>query len=138
MIVATHTASRGNDDASRYSGGGSVPPRRQLGVDASVGLEDALDRCMRSNAVLVERLTRLTGRRSQCPLPSGSWSSECGDLPKCSIAGNGSCVLQCENVKLGPLPVPFPLRCDLSVCSNLSLSAAHTAFLCADGSRCPE
>ena len=88
--------------------------------------------------VLMERLTRLTGRRSQCPLPSGSWSSECGDLPKCSIAGNGSCVLQCDNVKLGPLPVPFPLRCDLHVCSNLSLSAAHTAFLCADGSRCPE
>ena len=88
--------------------------------------------------VLLERLTSRTRRRAQCPLPTGAWSRECGDLPKCSISGNGSCVLQCEGVKLGPLPVPLPVRCDLRDCHNLTLSKSHSSFVCApDGRRCP-
>jgi len=84
---------------------------------------------------LFERLTRLTHRREQCPLPTGPWSTLVGDLPKCSIAGNGSCVLQCE--ELGHLPLLRPIRCDLSACHNLTFSASAHKFICLDsGSPC--
>ena len=85
---------------------------------------------------LIRRMAERTHKREQCPMPTGPWSSSCGDLPRCSIAGNGSCVLQCEEVKLGPLPVLLPVRCDLRDCHNLSMSATHTSFLCPDGRRC--
>ena len=89
---------------------------------------------------LVRRLTHNTKRKQQCPLPSGPWSSTCGDLPRCSIGGNGSCVLSCESIKHGLLPFPRRASCDLSVCSaNLTLASKGAAlrFLCEGGGPCP-
>ena len=110
---------------------------------------------------LVSKLVKETGHRQQCPLPSGPWSRACGDLPRCSIAGNGSCVLMCESIKHGGL-LPFPRRasCDLRAChQNLSLSimtdddlrvadeaegraqavrVGELRFVCGDGTACPK
>ena len=90
---------------------------------------------------LVRRLTLHTARKQQCPLPSGTWSASCGDLPRCSIGGNGSCVLRCESIRHGLLPLQRHASCDLRVCSdNLTLGLKHGAlrFLCESGQACPE
>jgi hypothetical protein len=91
---------------------------------------------------LMARLVERSSRRQQCPMPTGAWATQGGDLPKCWIAGNGSCVFACENLKLGALPVPRTARCDLNACSNLTLEMAggRPRFLCAgDAARpCPD
>ena len=91
--------------------------------------------------VLVERLVRRTQRAATCPLPSGPWSSACGDLPRCSLSGHGSCLFTCESIKHGLLPLARRASCNLDVCSqNLTLSSRNgrLRFVCADGSACPE
>ena len=91
--------------------------------------------------VLIERLVQSTQRKQQCPMPSGPWSAACGDLPRCSIAGNGSCVFTCESIEFRGVPIKYRASCDLSVCSQgLALeqfSMGRARFLCADGSECP-
>lgn len=83
--------------------------------------------------VLIERMTANTGRRQQCPLPTGAWAEQAGDLPKCWLPGDGrSCVFECEML----LPVPIPVRCDLRQCSNLTLAASKLHFRCPDGRVC--
>ena len=90
---------------------------------------------------LISRMVSRTRGAAQCPLPSGSWSRTCGDLPRCSIAGNGSCVFTCESIKHGLLaPLPRRASCDLHECTNLTLGTVggRLRFLC-DGKRpCPE
>ena len=88
--------------------------------------------------VLIERLVTETNAKQQCPMPTGSWAKDVGDLPKCAFAGNGSCVMTCYNVaKLGPVKVPIPVACNLDVCSDLSLSPSRLHFRCPDGKKCP-
>ena len=84
---------------------------------------------------LIERLVTRTNRQTACPLPEGPWANQTivGDLPKCSIAGNGSCIFSCSNI-LSPLPID--VSCDLRHCHDLTLSASKLHFLCPDGSIC--
>ena len=83
---------------------------------------------------LVRRLVTATGAKQQCPMPTGSWAEEVGVLPKCWLPGDGTCVLSCDHLHL----LPIPVRCDLSVCSNLSMPASKRHFVCADtGKICP-
>merc|ERR1712182_55627 len=70
---------------------------------------------------LVDRLVTETRKQQQCPLPTGNWSAQCGDLPLCWVAGNGSCVMRCENLNERRWNIA---SCDLSVCSNLSLASS--------------
>jgi hypothetical protein len=68
--------------------------------------------------------------KQQCPMPTGPWGGQVGDLPKCGFAGNGSCVMSCEGVGL------LPQKCDLSKCSK-GLSFEKRRFVCSDGKECP-
>jgi len=87
--------------------------------------------------VLIARLVANTQAKIDCPMPTGTWADQAGDLPKCSLPGDGTCLLQCTRM-VGEGRVPVPVRCDLGVCSeDLSLSDDHLNFLCADGSVCP-
>jgi hypothetical protein len=83
--------------------------------------------------VLLSRLTINTNKKETCAMPTGPWSSQCGDLPKCGFKGNGSCVMTCESIGL------LPSSCDLSKChEGLSLSGiGKKRFHCSDGSECP-
>ena len=85
--------------------------------------------------VLIDRLVAHTHQKVTCPLPTGNWVHQCGNLPKCSIAGNGSCILNCDNVVDGD-PNPINATCDLARCHNLTLSPTRLHFLCDDGSVC--
>jgi hypothetical protein len=83
---------------------------------------------------LIKRLVANTNKKETCPMPSGPWGSECGDLPKCSIKGDGSCLLTCDSIGL------LPVSCDLSKChEGLSLvtKGLKKIFRCEDGSECP-
>ena len=72
-----------------------------------------------------------------CPMPTGAWADEAGDLPKCSLPGDGTCLLQCTRMA-GNGDIPVPVRCDLDVChEDLALSDDHLHFLCSDGRVCP-
>lgn len=83
--------------------------------------------------VLIERMTVNTGRKQQCPMPTGAWAEEANDLPKCWLPGDGrSCVFECEHL----LPLPIPVRCDLNQCSNLTLAKSKLHFLCPNGEVC--
>jgi hypothetical protein len=92
---------------------------------------------------LMRRLVANTGARPSCPLPSGPWSSQCGDLPKCWVSGNGSCILTCEQLRVGALAwLPQRGSCDLSVCRNLTLAqtSGGVRFVCGPeegGGECP-
>lgn len=85
--------------------------------------------------VLVERMRDNTREKTQCPLPSGSWAEQAGDLPKCWLPGGKSCVFECE--RLVDPARPIPTKCDLRHCSNISLGATKRYFLCPDGTVCP-
>ena len=81
---------------------------------------------------LLRRLARRTGARQQCPMPAGQWAAQAGDLPKCWLPRGGGCVFTCNQ----PRSLPVPARCDLAVCSNLTLEGLR--FRCAaDGAVCP-
>ena len=83
--------------------------------------------------VLIERMAANTGRKQQCPMPTGAWAEEADDLPKCWLPGDGrSCVFECERL----LPLPIPVRCDLNQCSNLTLANSKLHFLCPNGEVC--
>jgi|EP01046_Picozoa_sp_COSAG06_P043874 hypothetical protein len=85
--------------------------------------------------VLIERMAANTGRKQQCPMPSGAWADQAGDLPKCWLPGDGqSCVFECERV-VTPA-VPIPVRCNLDQCSNLTLAKSKLHFLCPNGEVC--
>jgi len=87
---------------------------------------------------LIETLRANTNGRRQCPLPTGPWSDQCGDLPKCWLPRDGeSCILTCDTIKSGLLP--HKAACDLNACSqglSLKNSMLGSSFLCADGSTC--
>lgn len=83
---------------------------------------------------LITKMEAATARKQTCPLASGPWARGVGDLPKCSIKGDGSCVMTCDDV--GGL-LPIPISCDLDKCSEgLSLSKSKLGFLCRDGTKC--
>lgn len=85
--------------------------------------------------VLARRVAANTGMKQQCPLPTGPWADEAGNLPKCWLPGDGkSCVMTCEQ----PSALHIPAACDLNVCSNLKLAPSKLHFICADtGKVCP-
>ena len=85
---------------------------------------------------LVRRVVANTNAKQQCPMPEGEWGAAAGKLPKCWLPGDGkSCLFQCDNI-LDPLPIP--VKCNLDVCSNLTLAPSKLHFLCADtGKICP-
>merc|ERR1711977_89631 len=85
--------------------------------------------------VLIHRLVTHTYGNVTCPLPRGPWGLQAGDLPKCSIAGNGSCVMNCNNVVDGN-PNPINASCNLQTCHNLTLTQDRRHFICRDGSTC--
>ena len=77
---------------------------------------------------LVRRLVTITHAKPQCPMPTGRWAGQVGVLPKCWLPGDGTCVLSCDHLHL----LPIPVRCDLSVCANLTMSANRRHFVCAE------
>ena len=81
-----------------------------------------------SPSELVERLTAFTPHTSMCPMPRGSWSQVCLD---CTLSGNGTCVLDCNNCG------GKRAACDLSVCSDALTIDSHMRFVCEDGTLCP-
>ena len=85
--------------------------------------------------VLLQKLTTNTKSQKQCPLASGPWSEQAGDLPKCWLPDdNMSCVMTCDTINVFEVPV----RCDLNVCSNIRLSKSNTEFECVEtGKVCP-
>ncbi len=108
-------------------------------VRAVQALEAAGDFDVVLPEVLLDRLVQRTDKQVSCPLPSGRWGVAAGDLPKCSIASSfrrrGSCVFDCSNIESGTRVARA--SCDLRVCSNLTLSASKSQFLCPDGQACP-
>jgi hypothetical protein len=100
------------------------------------------------DVVLPEELTRRlvanTKSKPQCPLPSGKWADQIGDLPKCWFIGDGkSCVFHCNHGSSGvggqyDDDGMAPLACNLSVCNNLTLAPSKAHFICAEtGTPCP-
>merc|ERR1719282_1015395 len=85
--------------------------------------------------VLVDRLVMQTKAKRQCPMPTGPWSGVVGDLPKCSLPRDGTCLMKCENIHEGSWPFPKCSACDLNKC-HTNLSFKGTSFHCADGSKC--
>lgn len=85
---------------------------------------------------LLSRLQTNTGQRQQCPMPTGRWAEQAGNLPKCWLPGDGSsCVMTCTTL----LKIPLNVACDLRVCSNLTLAPTRLHFICADtGKVCPK
>ena len=64
-------------------------------------------RCAGFDVVLPEELIRRmvanTGGKQQCPMPSGRWADEAGNLPKCWLPGDGSCIFECTRILELPL-----------------------------------
>ena len=87
-------------------------------------------RIMMFPEVLVQKLRTNTMNQNQCPLPTGPWSEQAGNLPKCWFPDDGgkSCVMTCDTANILHLPV----RCDLNFCSNLRLTNENTRFECVD------
>ena len=82
---------------------------------------------------LVRRLVRRTARRQQCPMPSGSFGQTCLG---CSLAGNGSCVLTCDDCETSA-QVHVVASCDLAVCAKLSLDDDGRLVCDDSGAVCP-
>merc|ERR1712196_612281 len=86
--------------------------------------------------ILLSRLASDTQKKQTCPMPSGPWSTQVGDLPKCAFGQNytGSCVMTCEGLGL------LPVSCDLDQCHDgLSLGRGDGGihrFKCFDGQVC--
>merc|ERR1712146_25015 len=84
--------------------------------------------------VLIQKLR--TMNQNQCPLPTGPWSEQAGNLPKCWFPDDGgaSCVMTCDTINA----LHIPVKCDLNVCSNLRLTNFNTKFVCVEtGEACP-
>ena len=83
---------------------------------------------------LATRVVANTGSKQQCPLPTGPWADEAGNLPKCWLPGDGTCLMTCEQ----PSVLHIPASCDLNVCSNLKLAPTKLHFICVDTNKvCP-
>ena len=86
--------------------------------------------------VLIQKLRTNTMNQNQCPLPTGPWSEQAGNLPKCWFPDDGgaSCVMTCDTINA----LHIPVKCDLNVCSNLRLTNFNTKFVCVEtGETCP-
>lgn len=74
---------------------------------------------------LLRRLATNTRTQAQCPLPSGRWASEAGNLPECFFNGDGkSCVFTCARLQ-GDL-LRLPIKCDLRKCPDFESGANLT------------